>query len=296
MDTRFLYHQYKALLQSLPERKGGFSKCYFAVDAVLLFRRYLLFLHSLRQSPRTSSGSGKTCSVILLSHNRPYNLNFIVDTALRNQFVDRVVVSNSNRRVKIGEWVHIKDPKLVLIDETKDTGPGRRFALCCQSSCEYFLSVDDDIFLTPNQWKVLFEQLVLNDAVPHGIKGNQYEPKEQSSGFNVFNAFGLEQEVDVLVGAYAFTRQHLNCLLMLAEVLNIGQLSDLRNGEDILLSFSGTGKPRIHSIGRIMECASNSLRGVAISKTIDSFMEERARLFEKTGDARRKLTAVHHWA
>jgi hypothetical protein len=289
MNIRFAYYQMRALLQTLPQREHFWQKSYLAVDAALLLRRCLRLTYALLQPMRPLNVSGKTCAVILLSHNRPHNMSLIATSALRNDFVRRVVVSNSNRAVRIQEWIDINDPRLVLIDETEATGPGHRFFLSSQESGSYFLSVDDDIFLTPEQWGRLFERLVKDDSVAHGIKGNLYEPRLGSPGFNVCNVFGTEQDVDVLVGAFAFTRDHLSRLFSLGHALGIENISDLRNGEDILLSLAGTGRPKIHRVGRIMECASNSLARVALSKTIDNFMEERSRLFERAREARRAM-------
>ena len=174
-------------------------------------------------------------------------MNLIVENALRNNFVSKVLVSNSNRSVRIGEWIEVKDPRLVLVDETEVTQPGHRFVLADRERGEYFLSVDDDIFLTPDQWGTLFERLVLGDAVPHGIRGNLYKSETDGSQFDR-DVAGEEREVDVLVGAYAFTREHLARMFVLA--LRIGDPALVRtgNGQDILLSFAGSGRPRIQIV------------------------------------------------
>jgi hypothetical protein len=208
---------------------------------------------------------------------------------LRCDFVTKVVVSNSNRNVRIREWVKTGDPRAVLIDETEPTQPGHRFVLAVRESGDYFLSVDDDIFLTPRQIALLFEQLVRNDAVPHGVKGNLYEPAWA-------NAFGHDQEVDVLHGVYAFTRRQVAVTTALAETLGLAPLSGLRNGEDILMSFAGRARPKIHAVGRITECASNALPGIALWKSIDGFMDERRRLFDRAREARRAMCDEHSMA
>ena len=52
----------------------------------------------------------------------------------------------------------------------------------------------------------------------------------------------------MLIGAYAFTQRHLDRMLAIADMLRIGRMSELRNGEDILLSFAGDSRPRIHAL------------------------------------------------
>ena len=119
--------------------------------------------------------------VVLLSHHRPQNLPLLVRAALRNGFVRKIVVSNSNRNVDIADWIDIRDARLALVDEREPTQPGHRFVLAERESGEYFLSIDDDIFLTPHQWAELFKRLVCEEDVPHGILGNVYRPGTVSS-------------------------------------------------------------------------------------------------------------------
>ena len=83
---------------------------------------------------------GKTCVAVLLTHNRPQNMWLLVKGALRNRFVTRVIVSNSNPQVKIRDWVASTDPRLTLVDETTPTQPGHRFVLARQTGAEYMSS------------------------------------------------------------------------------------------------------------------------------------------------------------
>jgi hypothetical protein len=100
--------------------------------------------------------------------------------------------------------------------------------------------------------------------------------------------------VDVLIGAFAFTSEHLQRLFDLAAKIGVSDLSRVRNGEDILLSFSGTTRPHIHALKPALFCASEGLPGVALWKTHDHFWDERVRMFEKVRDAR--LTMKTLWA
>ena len=49
-------------------------------------------------------------------------------------------------------------------------------------------------------------------------------------------------------------------------------------GDDIVLSFTGMGRPRIHDLGPLEFCPTSSLKGVALWKEND-FFERRYRLF-----------------
>jgi hypothetical protein len=283
MNLRFLFNQLRFLFQTLPQRRGVGSKCFIVVDAALLVRRCMRLSRAMRKPATGLKIDGQVCTVILLSHNRPQNMAVLVDAALRNDFVGRVTVSNSNRHVTIGDWIKSRDPRLRLIDETEPTQPGHRFVLAAREAGEYFISIDDDIFLTPRQIGTLFERLVLDDAVPHGVKGNQYVPQWA-------NVCGSDEEVDVLLGVYAFTRRQVVGTIALADALGLAPLSGVRNGEDVLMSCAGSRRPRVHAVGRITECASNSLPGIALWKSVDNFFDQRVKLFERAREARAAMS------
>ena len=257
------------------------------------------WLHSLEDHAsvqyKVGPLGGKTCVTVLLTHKRPQNMWLLVEGALRNRFVTRVIVSNSNPDVKIRDWVESTDPRLTLIDERTPTQPGHRLVLARQAGAEYVLSVDDDIFLTPRQWKNFFEFLLSDEQCPHGIIGQDYRPGTKSSNGSPFHHIvGRKREVDVLIGAYAFTSEHLKRVFDLAANIGVSDLSRVRNGEDILLSFSGTTRPHIHPLKPALFCASEGLPGVALWKSDDQFWDERVRMFENVRDARLAMKTV--WA
>ena len=248
---------------------------------------YVWLLITLRFGTRAAPIAGKTCAAIFLTHNRPQNISLLVEGALRNRFVTRVIVSNSNPRVKIRDWVASTDSRLLLVDETSPTQPGHRLVLARQTGAQYVLATDDDIFLTPGQWRKFFGLLLADEQCPHGIIGQVYRPGTTSANGSPFHhVVGRETEVDVLIGAYAFTSEHLKRVFELATKIGVLDLSRFRNGEDILLSFAGTKPPRIHPPKPALLCASTSLPGIALWTSDHGFWDERVRVFEKVRDAR----------
>ena len=286
MKATFLGAQFGYLFRSFPGRTKPWHRLYFFYEIFRLLGRYAWLRLALRfPGPRVEVGDRK-CVVILLSHNRPQNLEILVRGALQNKFVSRVIVSNSNPQYRMADWIGIKDSRLSFVDERRKTLPGHRFVLAANQTGDYFLSIDDDIFLTPKQWARFFERLLEHEEVPHGISGQVYRPGTRfSNGTPFHHRENVEQEVDVLIGAYAFTRVHLEQVFRLAGILQLGSLSLIGNGEDILLSFSGPSAPRIHNLGSPFLCASTSLRGVALWKSRENFWEERVKLFENIRDA-----------
>ncbi len=294
----FLSAQYRYLFQTFPSRRNVRHKLFIGIEAIQLLAKHCALLRALKRHdvPSLIAG-GKQCTVILLSHNRPQNLSLLVRGALKNAFVGKVIVSNSNRSVRIADWVKANDSRLVLVDEIKPTRPGYRFVLAAQETGDYFLSVDDDIFLTPRQWATFFKCLLANEAVPHGLTGNLYKLGTASSNGSPFHYVSRENvEVDVLIGAYAFTRHHLEQLFELARRLELGDLTNLANGEDVLLSFAGERRPQIHNVGRLFCCASTSLEGVALWRTLHNFWDERVRLYERVRITQTAMDQRHETA
>jgi hypothetical protein len=260
------------------------------MEGLYLLWGYMRLKVALRFSRSAGRFGGKTCVAVLLTHNRPQNMCLLVQGALRNRFVTKVIVSNSNPEVKIRDWIPLTDRRLRLVDETVPTQPGHRLVLAREIGAEYILSIDDDIFLTPKQWRRLFEFLIADERCPHGITGHFYRPGTRSLDASPFHhVAGRETDVDVLIGAYAFTREHLQRVFDLAGKMGISDLSRFRNGEDILISLSGTTRPRIHPLQPVWFCASANLPGVALWKSHRNFWDERTRLFEKGRTARLEM-------
>ena len=291
----FLRAQLGYLVRTLPYRHSWRHKLWTLVQTVQLLVGYIRLKVTLRFSRGAAPIRGKTCVAVLLTHSRPQNMWLLVQGALRNRFVTRVIVSNSNPQVKIRDWIASTDSRLILVDEATPTQPGHRLVLAKQTGAEYVLSIDDDIFLTPRQWKKFFEFLLADEQCPHGIIGQDFRPGTKSSNGSPFHHLTeRDTEVDVLIGAYAFTRDHLKRVFDLATKIGVSDLSRVRNGEDILLSFSGTTRPHIHSLKPALFCASEGLPGVALWKSEHEFWGERIRMFEKVRDAHLEMKTM--WA
>src|SRR5262245_54936947 len=122
----FLRTQVSYLYRTLSYRHSWRHKLWILGDGVRLLAGYIRLKSSLRFSARAEPIGSKDCIAVLLTHNRPQNISFVVEAALRNRFVTRVIVSNSNPQVKIRQWIESTDPRLTLIDETVPTQPGHR--------------------------------------------------------------------------------------------------------------------------------------------------------------------------
>jgi len=283
--SRFLAAQFAYLRRALELRGGWCDRLRVAYRGVRLLTTYALFESAFRLTGNQSRSDGRTCVLVLLSHNRPQNLSLLVASALRTRFINSIVVSNSNPAVKITDWVSTSDSHVVLIDQGEPTSPGHRFVLASRQGGRYFMSVDDDIILRPRQFAALFDHLVGEERVPHGLVGGLYRAGTSATGRPFEHVRRMETEVDILIGAYAFTREHLQRLFDLVHLLRLGDLTNI-HGEDILLSFCGISRPRIHNVGIVLRCCSDKLPGIALWKTRPNFFDERVRLFRRARNAR----------
>lgn len=190
-----------------------------------------------------------------------------VRNILKCKFVERLVISNHNPDIRIEEKVKIKDPRIVMINQPVKRGCGYRWLVANQFQPKYLIVIDDDIWLFPLQIAKLFKHLVAEPDVPHGITGMV---RMEDSKIAVVEKKDLT--VDYLCETYAITESQLRRYLVLRECL----LQDKRLLEMIdaavdfmLISQSGTQRPKIHNIGRVFKDPSFNQVGVAVHKERD---------------------------
>jgi hypothetical protein len=222
-------------------------------------------------------------TVVLLSYKRVHNMDTLVRNLLRADCVQHLVVSNNNPDYRISDWVQVEDARLRLVDQPRRTPPGIRFELARQAPGDYFISVDDDVLLYPEQLESLFKSLLAQPEVPHGVQGEKFLGRSGTRRAGPFGdwqpgCFG-ETEADVINTVYTFTRKQLEALYRLASALG-KEVATLANGEDVLLSMSGQGRPRVHDVGAVGQCLSWCRAGVATWRSRQAFFQERTVLFE----------------
>jgi hypothetical protein len=229
--------------------------------------------------PRRRAWGPERCEVVLLSYRRPQNIEWLVRGYLKCDFVSRVIVSNNNPDFDLTRYLRLDDPRIELIQQPVRTRQGMRFSLAAELGEEsrYFISPDDDIFLYPGQIETLFRGLVAAPAVPHGIRG---EVRRKAASLAVYpfdpTATG-DGVVEHLTGYYAFTAGQARRCVELYNALGWNDPNAVGNGEDIVLSFTGEGRPQIHEIGGFLQCTSWQTE-VATWRSYGNFFEERVRL------------------
>jgi hypothetical protein len=241
-------------------------------------RRALPLWHRLAAPPGLACGASEKLRVVLLSYRRPANMAAIVDSCLACPFVDGVVLSNNNPSLHIRRFVRRADSRLSLLSQPQRAFPSKRYDLAAGMDADWFLCIDDDTFLSPRQIASLFQALLENPAVPHGVAGENFGAGDQAPEY-VFGRPGQPEETDCLVWAYAFTRAHVEHYFDLLAALEIDN-ERLAANEDILLSFAGSGRPLVHHFGTLHLCGSRETAEVATSME-SGFRQHRLELFRK---------------
>ncbi|WP_257458782.1 glycosyltransferase family 2 protein [Archangium lipolyticum] len=241
-------------------------------------RDYTRWRNQVRHGPNLPATGPERLTVVLLSYRRVRNIEPMVNSLLRADFVGRVLVSNNNPAYRISDWVRVRDERLHLVDQSERRYAGIRFELARGEQGEYFASIDDDTFLSPEQLRQLFTMLVTDPSTPHGIQGELYKgrPGEPTNDDWRPGLVG-ERRVDAINRVYFFTREHLEELYRLAGLLGLN-VPTLANGEDLLLSACGRLRPRVHDVGPVAQCLSAHRLGVATWRTRQDFFQERTDL------------------
>lgn len=199
---------------------------------------------------------------IVLSYKRPRNIERIVSELAAATGISRIVVSNNNPEVELGQWFRPADDRIEVLTQPTRSICAKRFELAAVEPFEYFICPDDDLFLSCRQMESLIESLKREPQRVHGVFGEirSFKAGKMRFGGGIHH---LDCEVDILNRCYAFTGRHLVRMNELAVALGYSHVGEALYIDDILLSFSGAGQPVCHDLGELEECPSSDQPGVA---------------------------------
>ncbi len=198
---------------------------------------------------RVTVDNGRRLTVLIPAYSpaRMRDITPLVRSLLKCTFVEKIIVSNHNPAVSIRDFVRVQDRRLTLLDQTVRRGPGYCWMLAAREDAEYFMRIDDDVLLFPRQAALLFRRLVEQPSVPHGLSGRIGSRYVQCR----------ETDVDGLFSLYAATHTHVDRYLDYADRMVTAGLLTVDDvelwGEDIVLSRTGSGKPRLHDAGFLLQ-------------------------------------------
>lgn len=230
-----------------------------------LLRRFLspiamrLLDFRCRFGPDIVGPNGEECVAVVASYLRPHNINTILATLIKCKFVRKIVLSNHNPDVAIEDYIDCQDDRIQVLNSNDRKYCGYRFKIANSLPAEYFIILDDDVFMFPEQVRTLFSHLVNDPAAPHGFHGILYVRSKNNKGNGRCRHIARrEAVVDVLHQGYAVTHSHIEQMIRIAKSISESQpdgIGDpLRYADDILISLSGRDKARIHKFAPILMC------------------------------------------
>jgi hypothetical protein len=218
-------------------------------------------------APRITLPGAEKLTVLIPSYSVervPYvkaNVRFL----LKCDFVERVIVSNHNPETRIEDWVDFSDSRLTLVNQPNRRGCGYGWVVASEFDPEYLISIDDDILVRPRQIAKLFSHLLAEPNIPHGavgVIGSDYY-QSYTSDFDTM-------EVDNLYIMYAMTRAQLERYRELTGLLTQKCAVHAKSieywADDVVVSRTGSGRPKIHDVGRLFHLPTFNKPGVAIHK------------------------------
>jgi hypothetical protein len=229
--------------------------------------RYALWAVGARFGPRVSARTPASATVVI-TYFQPVRMaqaRLQIRSVLRCRFVERLVVSNHNPTVALEALVGVRDPRLLYLQQDVARACGFRWRVAAGLDAEYLIVLDDDVLPSPSQLKLLFERLVAEPGVPHGLCGQR---RRDDGGFE----YREREETDVhhLCEVYAVTRTHVARYATFVDRLaGIDEsLPDLveRLGDHVVISQTGSGAPAIHRAGRMHRSATFKTPGIANHK------------------------------
>jgi hypothetical protein len=248
-------------------------------------RLYWRWMQAIYAGPRVKIAGGEKLTVLLQSYQRPWNMDRQVRAAARCAFVSKILLSNNHPDVDLEKRLTCRDPRLVLVQNRVHRRAGFRWHLARAEDVEYMLSMDDDVFLFPGQIAGLFQCLIDDSEVPHGLFGTVYrglpavtrDERKKTESF----VTQKETEVDVLHRVYGIGRVHLkNYFKYLDRSKAYRPLSEDAVGDDIAISFASTRRPRVHDLGPILLCPSSRWSPIALHQEKAFFEKRREILME----------------
>lgn len=224
----------------------------------------------LHAGRRIAHGLGSRCrtagaarlSVILPSYARPRNIDLILSAVVACDFVSEIIVSNNAPSVPLERFIHVNDPRIRIVHQPRQTPASVRFDLSRTAAEPWILAIDDDVFPSARQVRVLFERLLASPHAVHGYGGEVWGDPPAKATYRAVRWPRGTVAVDSLMWAFAYTRDHVETYFDMLARLGI-ENAELKSSEDVPLSFAGRGPALIHGVGLLCRCPSDSDPSVA---------------------------------
>ncbi len=198
---------------------------------------------------------------VLLSYKRPGNMSRILTAIEQSNVPARVVVVNNNPDVNLLDYLEPSASWLLVQGEERWPAVNR-FGISRSIDAEYFASIDDDVFLSPQQIEFLYDKLMQYPEHLHGVWGEEIvhtDPVAISSGLH-----GFDRKLSILNKVYFYTKRHVESMFELIGSLRIEYGPSFPPVDDILLSLCTDGDVLCYDVGELVECPSCNCEEVAL--------------------------------
>ena len=208
------------------------------------------------------------------SKERFRNINHMIRSLLRCDFISEIIVTNQNPDFDIIPYVRVKSPSLtVLNNNEKRHGSGYRWTIAKNIDSDYFIVIDDDFLVRPEQLAHLFDHLVKDPDIPHGLTGKLDVDGKYCRNMNA--------EVEIINQIYAVTKKHVDTYFYISEKImeKYPEIFPIIEdcADDIIISMAGSDRPLIHDVGYNLRCYTAKKKGIALHKD-NSFIKKRIAL------------------
>jgi hypothetical protein len=230
--------------------------------------RYILWVLSGRLGFRIRLGSPAraTALIVYYSPARARHLRTQVRNLLRCAFIDRVVTVSHNPDLDLAPYVAGLGDRVTAINSCRSKGCGGRWTTARALNADYLIVIDDDMLLFPRQIAGIFSHLTAMPEALHGVSGMAQMP---DGGLEYHDREDLT--VDFLCEVYALTAGHLRRYAELeGELAQSPSLAQAVEScaDFIVVSRSGSVRPRIHNVGHLFRCSTHKQEGLAVHQRV----------------------------
>jgi hypothetical protein len=226
----------------------------------------------------------QSLAVIILNYKRPQNIGAIASAA-REALPDApVFILDQGEREDFRERGDIPWGEVWVQRARVNRGAGSRVPLACRLPFDFYVAIDDDVFLTAEQIRRLAELVRAQPDRAHGVWGERLELHQGAIKFRT-SITGIDEALSNLNEVYAFSRGQAAAAIQLAARLGFPSWEDVKVGNDILLSCASPHPPLCHDLGAIRHCPTSNEPGIAVWRS-EGFRERRAEIYRKLIAAR----------
>ncbi len=209
---------------------------------------------------------------------RPQNIRPIVRSLLACPSIGRIIVSNNNPDCDLQRWFEPENDRVTVLMHEHPQSCSMRYIHLRDISSPFYIILDDDVFPLPAQIERLISELKNDPSVPHGLYGQRWDGEKFRGGFEQ-----IDDRLEVISRVYAFSEDHLRGVFRVSAAVGIPEGHpdwQLSRFDDLFLSCSGVGSPRIHKTGAIVDCPTQGKKGVATWREAE-FHRQRNDMYRK---------------